>query len=62
MHFEISALRDAAQAREMVVTAQHRTAGEVRMTGRPIKFPGSAQPPVGSARPPGSAGAPPALG
>jgi len=32
-----------ALAREMVVTAQHRTAGEVRMTGRPIKFPGATQ-------------------
>ena len=35
-----------ALARDMVVTAQHRTAGAVRMTGRPIKFPGSAQAPL----------------
>ena len=34
------------RAREMVVTAQHATAGEIRMTGRPIKFPGSRQPPL----------------
>jgi crotonobetainyl-CoA:carnitine CoA-transferase CaiB-like acyl-CoA transferase len=33
-------------AREMVVTAQHRDVGEVRMTGRPIKFPGSTQTPL----------------
>jgi crotonobetainyl-CoA:carnitine CoA-transferase CaiB-like acyl-CoA transferase len=35
-----------ALAREMVVTAQHRAVGEVRMTGRPIKFPGSTQTPL----------------
>ncbi len=32
-----------ASAREMVVTAEHRTAGELRLTGRPIKFPGAPQ-------------------
>lgn len=35
-----------AVAREMVVTAKHRDAGEIRMTGRPIKFPGSPQTPL----------------
>jgi formyl-CoA transferase/CoA:oxalate CoA-transferase len=34
-----------AQAREMVVTAQHRTAGPLPLIGRPIKFPGSPQSP-----------------
>lgn len=34
-----------AQAREMVVTAQHRTAGSLPLIGRPIKFPGSPQSP-----------------
>jgi crotonobetainyl-CoA:carnitine CoA-transferase CaiB-like acyl-CoA transferase len=32
-----------ALAREMVVTAQHATAGNLRLVGRPIKFPGSPQ-------------------
>ncbi len=31
-------------AREMVVTAEHRDVGEIRMTGRPVKFPGAPQP------------------
>lgn len=30
-------------AREMVVTAEHRDVGEIRMTGRPVKFPGAPQ-------------------
>jgi len=34
-----------AQAREMVVTAQHATAGPLPLVGRPIKFPGSPQSP-----------------
>jgi crotonobetainyl-CoA:carnitine CoA-transferase CaiB-like acyl-CoA transferase len=33
-----------AIAREMVVTAEHATAGSLRLVGRPIKFPGSPQP------------------
>lgn len=36
-------------AREMVVSAQHPTAGAVRMVGRPIKFPGSKQTPLQAA-------------
>jgi crotonobetainyl-CoA:carnitine CoA-transferase CaiB-like acyl-CoA transferase len=39
-----------AVAREMVVTAEHATAGTLRLAGRPIKFPGSPQSP--SAAPP----------
>jgi len=35
-----------SQAREMVVTAEHPEAGTLRMVGRPIKFPGSPQPPL----------------
>ena len=42
-----------AQAREMVVTAVHRNIGEMRMTGRPVKFPGATQ---------AALTAPPALG
>jgi crotonobetainyl-CoA:carnitine CoA-transferase CaiB-like acyl-CoA transferase len=42
-----------AQAREMVVTAVHRDIGEMRMTGRPVKFPGATQ---------AALTAPPALG
>lgn len=34
-------------AREMVVETDHPTAGRISMTGRPIKFPGSTQPPLG---------------
>jgi crotonobetainyl-CoA:carnitine CoA-transferase CaiB-like acyl-CoA transferase len=34
-----------ARAREMVTEADHATAGRVRLVGRPIKFPGSTQPP-----------------
>jgi crotonobetainyl-CoA:carnitine CoA-transferase CaiB-like acyl-CoA transferase len=34
-----------AVAREMVVKAEHATAGEVSLAGRPIKFPGAAQRP-----------------
>ena len=34
-----------ARAREMVVTAQHPTAGELQLAGRPIKFPGAPQRP-----------------
>jgi len=34
-----------ARAREMVVEAEHATAGRLRLVGRPIKFPGSPQPP-----------------
>jgi crotonobetainyl-CoA:carnitine CoA-transferase CaiB-like acyl-CoA transferase len=33
-------------ARDMVVTAEHPSAGTLKMVGRPIKFPGSAQPPL----------------
>jgi len=33
-----------AIAREMVVTAEHATAGPLHLVGRPIKFPGSPQP------------------
>ena len=32
-----------AQARDMVVTAEHRDIGEIQMTGRPVKFPGATQ-------------------
>ena len=35
-----------AQARDMVVTTLHPRAGEIRMVGRPIKFPGATQPPL----------------
>ena len=42
-----------ALAREMVVTAEHATAGPLRLLGRPIKFPGAPQPPPN---------APPSLG
>jgi crotonobetainyl-CoA:carnitine CoA-transferase CaiB-like acyl-CoA transferase len=42
-----------AVAREMVVSAEHATAGSLRLAGRPIKFPGSPQSP---------STAPPALG
>lgn len=35
-----------AAAREMVVSADHPTAGEMRMTGRPVKFPGAEQAPL----------------
>ncbi len=34
-----------ARAREMVVEAEHATAGSLRLVGRPIKFPGSPQQP-----------------
>ena len=34
-----------ATAREMVVTAEHATAGNLRLAGRPIKFPGAPQRP-----------------
>lgn len=34
-----------ARARDMVVSAQHATAGELRLVGRPIKFPGAPQRP-----------------
>ena len=34
-----------ARAREMVVSAPHATAGELRLAGRPIKFPGAPQRP-----------------
>ena len=34
-----------ALAREMVVTAEHATAGSLRLAGRPIKFPGAPQRP-----------------
>ena len=34
-----------AQAREMVVAAEHATAGPIRLVGRPVKFPGAPQPP-----------------
>jgi len=33
-------------AREMVVETDHASAGRISMTGRPIKFPGSLQPPL----------------
>lgn len=36
-------------AREMVVTASHPAAGEVKMVGRPIKFPGAPQAPLKAA-------------
>ena len=36
-----------AQAREMVVEADHPRAGRIRMLGRPLKFPGAAQTPLG---------------
>ena len=42
-----------AVAREMVVTAEHADVGEIRMTGRPVKFPGAPQEALA---------APPALG
>src|SRR6185437_558835 len=42
-----------AVAREMVVSAEHATAGPLRLVGRPIKFPGSPQP---------ASSAPPSLG
>ncbi|HEX3536894.1 MAG TPA: CaiB/BaiF CoA-transferase family protein [Stellaceae bacterium] len=42
-----------AAAREMVVTAEHAAIGEMRLAGRPVKFPGSPQRPVT---------APPAMG
>jgi formyl-CoA transferase/CoA:oxalate CoA-transferase len=42
-----------AEAREMVVTAEHAAIGEMRLAGRPVKFPGSPQRPVT---------APPAMG
>ena len=38
-----------AAARNMVVTAKHRDIGEIRMTGRPVKFPGSPQAPLAAA-------------
>jgi crotonobetainyl-CoA:carnitine CoA-transferase CaiB-like acyl-CoA transferase len=34
-----------ARARGMVVSAEHATAGELRLAGRPIKFPGAPQRP-----------------
>jgi crotonobetainyl-CoA:carnitine CoA-transferase CaiB-like acyl-CoA transferase len=34
-----------AIAREMVVTAEHETIGPMKIIGRPVKFPGSPQPP-----------------
>jgi len=37
-----------ATAREMVVTAEHPIAGQIRMVGRSIKFPGAAQQPLSS--------------
>lgn len=40
-------------ARDMVVTAEHDEIGEMRMTGRPVKFPGAQQKPLS---------APPVLG
>jgi len=40
-------------ARDMVVTAEHQEIGEMRMTGRPVKFPGAPQKPLA---------APPVLG
>src|SRR5262249_25197336 len=42
-----------AQAREMVVSAKHRTIGPMRVVGRPVKFPGAPQRPIA---------APPTLG
>ena len=35
-----------AQARDMVVTADHPSAGKIRMVGRPIKFTGAQQTPL----------------
>jgi crotonobetainyl-CoA:carnitine CoA-transferase CaiB-like acyl-CoA transferase len=35
-----------ALAREMVVSTEHATIGPMKVTGRPIKFPGAKQPPV----------------
>ena len=35
-----------AAARQMVVTAEHATIGEMRLAGRPVKFPGAPQRPV----------------
>jgi len=35
-----------AEAREMVVTAEHAAIGAMRLAGRPVKFPGSPQRPV----------------
>ena len=35
-----------ALAREMVVTAEHASIGPMKVVGRPVKFPGAAQPPV----------------
>jgi crotonobetainyl-CoA:carnitine CoA-transferase CaiB-like acyl-CoA transferase len=35
-----------AQARDMVVTADHAAIGPIRVVGRPVKFPGAAQPPI----------------
>lgn len=35
-----------AAAREMTVAVEHPTAGQLRMLGRPIKFPGEQQPPL----------------
>jgi len=42
-----------AMARDMVVSAEHRDIGAIRMTGRPVKFPGAPQRPLA---------APPVLG
>lgn len=38
-----------SKARDMVVSAPHPRAGEVRMVGRPIKFPGMTQAPLAAA-------------
>jgi crotonobetainyl-CoA:carnitine CoA-transferase CaiB-like acyl-CoA transferase len=38
-----------SKARDMVVSAHHPRAGEVRMVGRPIKFPGMTQAPLAAA-------------
>src|SRR6185312_9579654 len=35
-----------ALARDMVVEAEHAKLGRVKVVGRPVKFPGAAQPPV----------------
>jgi crotonobetainyl-CoA:carnitine CoA-transferase CaiB-like acyl-CoA transferase len=35
-----------ALARDMVVTAEHAAIGPMQVVGRPVKFPGAAQPPV----------------
>jgi crotonobetainyl-CoA:carnitine CoA-transferase CaiB-like acyl-CoA transferase len=35
-----------AQARDMVVTADHAAIGPIRVVGRPVKFPGASLPPV----------------